>query len=666
MVGVRGHASLPSWADAGKDHDWRIAHRQHQKHVVTVRPLVSGKDSAIMTKIPPARDRRVRQALIATAVTTLLFGAQSVSADVIPDGAAVTYSATRIIPPPPASSFVITGSGDGWDLKFYDGNVYNVFHHESALRVDCHDTTTAAACTGYPKTIVNTGNSGQLASPPRPTIELDATTGTMRVWATDRTTSTAGVVAIDLDSANANPFISFTPLSAVGDADTTFNSSNITQGVRIDDKWYAYNSIRFGTGITPTGTVGTIMCFDFTTEAACAGQPYALPGLTAMWGRYHAPMMAPIGSRIIVTNYEGTQIGQHYCFDTAINGACTGNWPHAAFGYELDTGTPVPALDGSGNQIGLCYRSPDFTYTGLPGAVTCVDGEATVLTAASVALAAAINESDAHPDAGERFTMGTRVYMANGNNFAPAAPYYSNIDCFDWATEARCPNFPVTFTYEEIDLLYNVTSDPANPTCLWLMGHAGAQRITNLDAYTAGPCGEGGTRIQLGSFVEPPASCVPTEFTSLTVVSPVPADYSGGTLTFTDANAAPIAELPVQNLDGAGVVDLSVLGISTSSGLPTMQIDLPGAETDAITLKIEWTGEYHDECDNGGQIASYASPPTTEPTTTEPTTTEPSTTELLVLPSTGVDSRTNNSVVIAMVGIVAGLTLLRLRRIRSN
>lgn len=618
-----------------------------------------------MSRLQPAHGGTVWKALTATALTALLFSAQTASADTIPDGAAVTYSATEIIPPPPATSFAVTGGGDGWELKFYDGNVYNVYHHESPMKVDCHNTTTAATCTGYPKTIVNTGNSGQFASAPRPTLELDATTGHMRVWATDLTTSTAGVVTFDLDSANANPFTSFTPLSGVGEADTSFSASYISQGVRIDDKWYAYNSLRFGTNVTPSGTVGKIMCFDFSTGAACAGQPYALPGLTAVWGRYHGPMMAPIGSRIIVTNYEGTDFGQHYCFDTATNGTCTGNWPHAAFGYELDTGTPVPALDGSGNKIGLCYRSPDWTFTGLPGAVTCIDGEGTELPAASAALAAGINESAAHPDGGERFTLGTRVYIANGNYFAPAAPYYSTLECFDWATEAPCPNFPVTFTYAEIDLLYNVTNDPSYPSCLWLVGDSGAKQITNLDAYTAGPCGEGGTRFRLGSFVEPVASCEPTEFTLLTVTSPLPTDYTGGTLTFSDENSAPIASLPVQNLDANGMVDLSVLDIPTSSGLPQMQIDLPGSETSAISLTIEWTGAYHDECDNGGQTVSYAAPPT-ESTTTEPTATEPSTTELLVLPSTGVDSRTNNSVVIAMVGIVAGLTLLRLRRIRSN
>jgi len=507
----------------------------------------------------------------------------------------------------------VAGSGDGWDMEFYNGNIYNVWHHKGTTTVDCHVKATGVTCTGYPKTVVDTVTTHNFATSPRPSLELDRTTGTMYLWATDASTETAGVVSFDLDSPDANPFVAFVPLSAVGEAEIYFSQSYVSQGVRIGDKWYSYNSIRNGTNVTPTGTVGKIMCFDFVTGAACDGQPYALPGMTAMWGRYHAPMMSPIGTRIIVSNYEGDpDIGMHYCFDTAINGTCTGSWPHASFGHDLSTGYVIPALDASGNQIGLCFRDPDWTFSGQAGTTTCVDGEGVVLTDASTALSAGINESAAHPDAGERFVLGTRVYLAAGNTFYANLNYFSMLECFDWATELPCPNFPVMFnSFADLDALYNVNSDPANPGCLWLMAHGGSKRLSNLDAYTGGVCGEGGSRVQLNAFVQSAARCVPTQFTSLTVVSPLPAAYTGGTITFSDVNAAPIGTLPVQNIDASGLVDLRSLNITTASGLPQLQVDLPGAETEDITLKIEWTGPYHDECDNGGQTVTYNQLPET-------------------------------------------------------
>ena len=42
-----------------------------------------------------------------------------------------SYSVTSIINPPPAGTFSASSGGDGYSLGFYQGRVYNIFHHLS-------------------------------------------------------------------------------------------------------------------------------------------------------------------------------------------------------------------------------------------------------------------------------------------------------------------------------------------------------------------------------------------------------------------------------------------------------------------------------------------------------------------------------------------------------
>ena len=79
--------------------------------------------------------------VIATAAVFMLFAlwlANSATAGV--------YTQTQTLPVPPASSFAGSGGGDGWAITLSQDKVFNVFHHNTQMTVNCNLQATATAC----------------------------------------------------------------------------------------------------------------------------------------------------------------------------------------------------------------------------------------------------------------------------------------------------------------------------------------------------------------------------------------------------------------------------------------------------------------------------------------------------------------------------------------
>lgn len=606
--------------------------------------------------------RRAALAAVAALSVTALGGVRT-SAATIPNGAEVAFTSSVITTPAPSSTFSQPAGGDGWTVAFYGGNVYTVFHHNSILKVVCLVIATAASCTDYPKTVQTLdGPPHDFGTSEFANVHIDTASATLYVWGTDRTTLEAGVVAVDLNSSNSNPFKSFTPLTAAGDAQAGPGpKSNIGNAVLIGNKWYAFSLHAPSSNYTPTGTQDKLMCFDVSTAAACPSQPFAIPGLTSVWYIYYPGVLTQIGSRLILELLENGSYtaGHYYCIDTATMGACSGNWPRASFADSLGTGGGFPALDANGNQIGVCMKITDQSYTdgNFPGNIKCIDKKGADLTAQSTAVGAVI-DANVFNAYNNYKVIGTRVYLPGGNDFKGYGNYYSRMMCFDWATGQSCQNFPVLWTgYSEVSQLYTVATDPSNASCLWLMSHIGSKQVQTMDAYTAGACGVGGTRVLMSSLVQPFSTCVPTSYTSLTVTSPLPSAYSGGTVTFLDQNGATLNSLPAQNIDSSGKVDLTSLNLSTSGGLPQMLVNLPGAESADINMTVRWNGGYHPECDDGGQTVSYTPPASTTSTTVA----GPGGS---LIAETG--SNSNSLAVFALACLAVGVTLVTTRRMRKS
>src|SRR5579871_6159767 len=238
-----------------------------------------------------------------------------------------TYTATETIPVPPASNFAGSGGGDGWAIALSEKAVYNVFHHQDYIGVACHLQSNAEPCEGWPKTITETGTGAGFTSQAQPGLYLDQHTGKLYVYATRLTDETGGVVCIDTTSSEADPFCGFTELTGKGEAPRTTSRqiSGMSDPMLIGNHFYSFN---FAAG-TPSGDKDELVCFDISTDAACAGQPYTValgPGAVTTNNNEPVGETAAIADKAIIPiDIEGSS--WLACFDDATQKTCTGQWP---------------------------------------------------------------------------------------------------------------------------------------------------------------------------------------------------------------------------------------------------------------------------------------------------------------------------------------------------
>ena len=94
--------------------------------------------------------------LLLSAMGTMLSSSSSAqAASPAAKGGSTTYSATATIPTPVPSQFAGSAGGDGWAVAPNATEVFNVFHHQSTLQVNCHLKSNAAPCWAGPETITD-------------------------------------------------------------------------------------------------------------------------------------------------------------------------------------------------------------------------------------------------------------------------------------------------------------------------------------------------------------------------------------------------------------------------------------------------------------------------------------------------------------------------------
>jgi hypothetical protein len=504
----------------------------------------------------------------------------------VPSGLAdATYSQSVTLAVPPASSFPGSGDSDGWAVALSSDEVYNVFHHNSQLEVACHLQSDASVCPSYP-VVIQDASGNDFLTPGHPGMYLDQATGKLYVYATRASDYTAGVVCADTASES---FCGFTPLSGIGEADSSVGIGETSVPMLVGQRWYAFNYVTSTGAGGPhgTGTQNRLLCFDVSTDAACSGQPYAVDVGAGTFGAhvFPAPATAAIGNDLIVPVGFNDGREELACYDTTSGANCAGAWPVSlgSIPYIGNYGAPIPLLNSTGVVLGLCL--PDGTdecYT-LAGAPTTTPA----------GLPSVVTGSDQWN--GPAVTIGPRLYVPDANRNA--------VECFDYSTGAGCPNFP--FLPANLSLLYTVNVDPQRPTCLWVNADNGTAQIQDFDAYSAGACGEGGIRLFAAQFAVPQQQCTPTAYQSLQLISPAPGSYTTGTVEFDDGAGNPISGIPTMPLDSTGSVDLTGLNLNTASGTPQFLITLTGAASDLgqIQVKLTWSSAYDTACLGGGQTA---------------------------------------------------------------
>ena len=516
---------------------------------------------------------------------------------------ATTYTATQTIPVPPSSTFPgASGGGDGWAVALSNTQVFNVFHHQGYLGVECHNQADGSTCWPDDPTYITDGSGDNFATSGQPGMYLDQAHGKLYVYATRSSDDTAGVVCVDVSNPTADPtFCGFTALSAVGAGYVSGNGA-ISDPMQVGTKLYAFNYFP-SAGVA--GTQNQLLCFDTTTDAACAGQPFTVnvglaAGTTAAVGNFPAPATAAIDGRLLIPMEDTDGNRTLACWDPSTGADCAGEWPislNSTDYYPGGNGAPVPMLDSTGDEIGLCLPSasaPCFDFTG-----------ASVTTPAG--LPAALSGGESTGWNGPGVVIGPRVYI----------PQWSyDVACFDFSTGASCAGFPKYFN--GLDLLYTVNLDPQRPTCIWVNSDNGADQIQNFDAFGGNGCGQGAIRVLASQFVVPNSACFPASYQSLQITDPPASDYdtsgspNGSNIQFEDTDGNPIAGVGTQYLDATGSVGLTGLDLNGPLGLPQFLISIvnPLAPITSITVELTWTATYNPSCvPQGGGV-------TPTPTTT--------------------------------------------------
>ncbi len=488
-------------------------------------------------------------------------------------GGSATFSATATIPVPLPSQFAGSAGGDGWAVAANATEIFNVFHHSANLQLNCHIKSNAQPCWTGPETITDTQHHS-FATSDAPGLYLDPTTGFLYVFAVRSTDSTAGVVCINttlgVDADGSQRFCGFTPLSAVGDAPINL-TAGVSDPVQVGSDWYAFNEVAGA----PTGTEDALLCFDLATDTACADQPFALDLNGDQLASFDfASEIGVTGSDVIV-QVAGSTDNELACFDTSLGGACRGSWPVEVNGLG---GAPFALQNSTGTDTGVCLPvtgEPCFSLIGT-----------TVATPPGLDAIGTTSQFDGPP-----YVLGTRVYVPNDPS--------NSVDCYNFATSQTCANFPRVF--QNLDALYTVNPDPYRPDCLWVNSDHGADQIQNFDAYTGGACPSGPVAVDTSSILAPYKRCLPTQYSSLQVLSPARGAYQSATVQVDNSSGTPLAGIPVQTVDGTGSVNLSPLDIVMQSATPQFEIVFTGWSNPSasIQVRLSWVAADVARCQTG-------------------------------------------------------------------
>lgn len=452
----------------------------------------------------------------------------------------------------PTSGFVSSaGGGDGFEALFIGANVYNIHHHTAGgPQVDCHVKATGARCAGgYPAYVsatagapIGTGTN-TLFTAQQPDAAISGTKIYFPASIAGGTSVGAGCVDVA-----TNASCGYTQLGVAQDAGFA-NLPPIDGGAQIGSRYFML------------GDQAQIYCLDTTTQSACPGYPLvgvADPG-SGNNVTYASDLQTFGDGRYVfgvVTRANSTH--DVVCIDASTNAVCPGfpkvGAPGTFAGGGPYNSVPVPILDAGANVIGVCVgtaadnASHPFSCFNLAGAPVATPFSITQTTGTGVNWI----------DFGSVLRIGAKLY------FAETTPGgVSTYTCWDYATAAPCAGFVPASTGVAV-YAYTLRQDPQNPDCVWEEGDA--DRFEVFSATIGGTtCNESPAAVDL----------VPAQFycdglpghvggyDRLTIAGVAAADYTGLTVTITDANGVPIPGFTGQAFPvGTTSIDISSIPYS--------------------------------------------------------------------------------------------------------
>jgi CshA-type fibril repeat protein len=475
--------------------------------------------------------------------------------------AAVTASdgAVRV---PTVSSISVTGLGDGWDVFFDEAytKVFNVFHHSSPNKIDCHSLFDGSRCAGYP-------------------ITMPLSIGT-----NDRSTGiVVGSKAWVAGGRGSNPGGGFSCFNVSGGLCTT-SFVKLTSNAMNSSYSNVVNMNRVGQYLfTQNRSDGKILCLDTTTSAGCADMPAGGFDLGIGATQNYGSNLLTIGDRLYASDGNG-EVG---CLDTTTWANCSG-WSspwNSTRTYQL-----MALPDASGEIVAVCT----FNNAG----ASCVDDAQQPFThptsfdttlGLSPAVIAGYGKT---PE-----TAGTRVYWSDANYMSSSG----EISCWDAALNSgaggTCANFPLN------DENYTVVVDPQNSDCIWTNDNDGSIEAFNALTGAAGCPVDPDPVVQLPyTTTVPRMACAEAgrvrSWTTFKATTP-------GSIAVSDLRVtvkrSGVKVSGWENLtpDVNGEIDLSTLSVGQTGTQPMFEVRAIGASTqdaDLLTADITYLSDAPQLC----------------------------------------------------------------------
>ena len=500
----------------------------------------------------------------ASSVTDIRASA-NVSAGLI-EGTSQVYSSetTSAIP---SSTFLANAGGDGYDVFFYEDQVYNIFHHLDDTVIMCHIKSTSQRCPGFSSAYTIPGFGASMRS----TGWIDGATG--KLYAFGIKSNHAWVVCLDVSTSTPTR-CGETQVSTLAEIP---NYRYLSEGVAGSGRMFAVE-----TAGTPS-----LLCFDVASGARCPNSPITLTGLASN-GDWSQSLSRPayLDGKIFATTDQFL-----YCFEPGNLTACTGSWPVAISPWRngyMAMGL-APHVNSSQQLDGVCY----YKGTSEADSKSCLNLDG---TPNSTWKSPFILGVPAHP----HITMGVETI---GRFYYGSGQYV--VGCWDYSTNAKCTNFGSsgykTFS-TDVGIVYAVTVDPQNPACLWVNTDRGY--IYNFDAYTGqNGCSSNPVITLQPSQFAPRYACSTTsgitEWTELRLVS-----LSGGGsassigLTVRNASGGIVSGWSNRSVTLGTPLDMTGLDVSQSGSRPTFSFafsNVTGTISTAV-IALDYKGKGPELC----------------------------------------------------------------------
>lgn len=457
-----------------------------------------------------------------------------------------------------SANFTGGGGGDGFDVALVGNRVFNVYHHNTVLAIQCHLKSGTSCYTGSAPVIsgYGTNNSAQ--------EYWDSATSNLWVYSYRVSDKHVGFACVNFSNINAaalcaTPFVDLSGVSVV--AYTNMNTSS-----RSGDYLWSIDS-----------TSDSLLCMQISTAAACpsvGGNPtngFPVGPVGTSDASQGEGRVTADGTKVyyLVHNAIG-------CFDAATGLTCsgfaTGVGHEVAYAAGAYNSQPIPIRNTSGVLLGYCNYDSRTCISPLGVSVSMPAGLAAFAAANQLPL------WQSRDNAGEWAAIGTKLFFTfrgvSGTNTVTPTDVY----CWDSSTDARCTynsganNFDGTAVGTQI---YALVADPIIANCVWINGNTGA--ISNFSAITgAVGCSSGSSTVQMPyTAIAPRFACLESSrvltWNQASFVGTADVNVSDLLVTIFDSSGNPIAGWVDRALTG-GVLDISALTTIQTGMQPHFEI----------------------------------------------------------------------------------------------